>query len=265
VRKGAVNADSSDYMPSRRPGIYIPAEILPTFKVEEGGGYAVCSFDGTVIVRYPPEDVLLVEFAGFLKRQEGGDTAWMLERFIRHLKAKNLAWDEEVPIHKLAVHPFHVRYAPPDEDARRFSSLVRLAKGRLLSNPLIVTPSGMGDVLVATEDDEVYSAVLELCRRKGLRRPDGRIEYFVIDGFRRLAAASEAFSSDLDAWKGVPTIPSIVIRGRRGVSMDVLSAAFLSLMLNVSDAPGLVERLPFNLRDGLRQLAKVLGIQLDWL
>jgi hypothetical protein len=118
---------------------------------------------------------------------------------------------------------------------------------------------------VATEDDEVYSAVLELCRRKGLRRPDGRIEYFVIDGFRRLAAASEAFSSDLDSWKGVPTIPSIVIRGRRGVSMDVLSAAFLSLALNVSGAPDLVGRLPPNLRDGLRQLAKVLGIQLDWL
>jgi hypothetical protein len=62
-------------MPSRRPGIYIPAEILPTFKVEEGGGYAVCSPDRTMITRYPPEDVLLVEFAGFLKRQEGDDTA----------------------------------------------------------------------------------------------------------------------------------------------------------------------------------------------
>jgi len=260
-----MNADSSDYMPSRRPGIYMPAEILPTFKVEEGGGYAVCSPDGTVIARYPPENVLLVEFAGFLKRQEGVDTAWMLERFIRHLKAKNLAWDEEVPIHELAVHPFHVRYAPPDEDARWFSSLVKLAKGRLLSNPLIVTPSGTGGLLVATEDDEVYSAVLEFCRRKGLRRPDGRIEYFVIDGFRRLAAASEAFSSDLDAWKGVPTIPSIVIRGRKGVSVDVLSAAFLSLVLNVSGAPDLTERLPPSLRDGLRQLAKVLGIQLDWL
>jgi hypothetical protein len=218
-----------------------------------------------VITRYPPENVLLVEFAGFLKRQEGDDTAWMLERFIRHLKAKNLAWDEEVPIHKLAVHPFHVRYAPPDEDARRFSSLVKLAKGRLLSNPLIVTPSGMGDVLVATEDDEVYSAVLELCRRKGLRRPDGGIEYFVIDGFRRLAAASEAFTSDLDAWKGVPTIPSIVIRGRGEISVDVLSAAFLSLALNAGGAPDLVERLPPSLKDGLSQLARVLGIQLDWL
>jgi hypothetical protein len=252
-------------MPSRRPGIYIPAEIFPTFRVEEGGGYAVCSPDGTVIARYPPEDVLLVEFAGFLKQQEGDDTAWMLERFILHLKAKNLAWDEEVPIHKLAVYPFHVRYAPPDEDARRFSSLVRLAKGRLLSNPLIVTPSGMEDVLEVAEDDEVYSAVLELCRRKGLERPDGRIEYFVIDGFRRLAAASEVFSSDLDSWEGVPTIPSIVIRGRRGVSMDILSVAFLSLAINVSGAPDLVGRLPPNLRDGLRQLAKVLEIQLDWL
>ncbi len=118
---------------------------------------------------------------------------------------------------------------------------------------------------MATEDDEVYSAVLELCRRKGLRRPDGRIEYFVIDGFRRLAAASEAFSSDLDAWKDVPTIPSIVIRGRGGISMDVLSAALLSLMLNASDAPDLVERLPPNLRDGLRQLVGVLGIHFEWL
>jgi hypothetical protein len=123
----------------------------------------------------------------------------------------------------------------------------------------------VGDVLVATEDDEVYSAVLELCRRKGLRRPDGRIEYFVIDGFRRLAAASEAFSSDLGSWKGVPTIPSIVIRGRRDASMDVLSAAFFSLALNVSGAPDLVERLPPSLGDGFRQLAKVLEIQLDWL
>jgi len=58
-------------MPSRRPGIYIPAEILPTFKVEEGGAYAVCSSDGTVIVRYPPEEVLLVKFTGFFRQQEG--------------------------------------------------------------------------------------------------------------------------------------------------------------------------------------------------
>ena len=35
-----MSADPSDYMPSRRPGIYIPAEILPTFKMEEGGAYA---------------------------------------------------------------------------------------------------------------------------------------------------------------------------------------------------------------------------------
>ena len=231
-----MNADPSRYASSGRLGVHIPLDILPSFKVDEKGGYAVCSSDGTVIARYSPENVLMVEFAGFLKRQEGIDTAWMLERFIRHLKAKNLAWDEEVPIHKLAVHPFHVRYAPPDEDARRFSSLVKLAKGRLLSNPLIVTPSGAGE-----------------------------IEYFVIDGFRRLAAASEAFSSDLGSWKGVPTIPSIVIRGRKGVSADVLSAAFLSLVLNVSGAPDLTERLPPSLRDGLRQLAKVLGIQLDWL
>jgi len=47
--------------------------------------------------------------------------------------------------------------------------------------------------------------------------------------------------------------------------VDVLSAAFLSLALNVSGAPDLTERLPSSLRDGLRQLAKVLGIQLDWL
>jgi hypothetical protein len=47
--------------------------------------------------------------------------------------------------------------------------------------------------------------------------------------------------------------------------MDVLSATFLSLMLNMSDSPDLVGRLPPNLRDGLRQLAKVLGIQFDWL
>jgi len=73
------------------------------------------------------------------------------------------------------------------------------------------------------------------------------------------------FSSDLSSWKGVPTIPSIVIRGHGGISVDVLSAAFLSLALNVSGAPDLTERLPSSLRDGLRQLAKVLGIQLDWL
>jgi hypothetical protein len=45
--------------------------------------------------------------------------------------------------------------------------------------------------------------------------------------------------------------------------MDVLSAAFLSLALNASGAPGLAERLPPSLRDGLRQLVGVLGIQLD--
>jgi hypothetical protein len=47
--------------------------------------------------------------------------------------------------------------------------------------------------------------------------------------------------------------------------MDVLSAAFLSLMLNVSGAPDLVERLPPSLRDGLRQLVRVLGIHFEWL
>jgi hypothetical protein len=66
-----VNTDPSGYVPSRRWGIYIPAEILPTFKIGEGGiengGYAVCAPDGTVIARYPPEDVLMVEFADFLR------------------------------------------------------------------------------------------------------------------------------------------------------------------------------------------------------
>jgi hypothetical protein len=47
--------------------------------------------------------------------------------------------------------------------------------------------------------------------------------------------------------------------------MDFLSAAFLSLAFNVSNTPDPVERLPPSLRDRLRQLAKVLGIQLDWL
>jgi len=41
--------------------------------------------------------------------------------------------------------------------------------------------------------------------------------------------------------------------------MDVLSAAFLSLAFNVSDAPNLVERLPPNLRDGLRHSASWRG------
>jgi len=86
----------------------------------------------------------------------------------------------------------------------------------------------------------------------------------MIDGFRRLAAASEAFTSDLGSWKGVPTIPSIVIRGRGEISVDVLSAAFLSLALNAGGAPDLVEHLPPSLKDGLRQLAEVLGIQLGW-
>jgi hypothetical protein len=238
MRFGDLNADPSRYMPSRYPGVRLPLEIMPTFKVGEGGvekgGYAVYAPDGTVIAKYPPEEVLLVKFAAFLRQQRDLETYWMLERFIRHLKRKNLAWEEDIPIHRPAVHPFHVRYAPADEDARRFSSLVRLAENRLLLNPLIVTPSGTGD-----------------------------LDYFVIDGFRRLVAAYEAFSSDLGSWKGVPTIPSIVIRGRKGISMDVLSAVFLSLALNVSNTPDLVERLPPNLRDGLRQLARVLGIQLD--
>ena len=58
-------------MPSRYPGIRPPLEVMSTFRVEEGGAYAVCSSDGTVIVRYPPEEVLLVKFTGFFRQQEG--------------------------------------------------------------------------------------------------------------------------------------------------------------------------------------------------
>jgi len=97
-----LNADPSWCMPSRRPGVRMP-------------------FGG------PSE-------------QEGVETAWRLYRFIRCLESKNLAWEEDVPIHQLAVRPYHFRYVPVKEmGGQRFAWLVRLAESRLLFYPLIVT------------------------------------------------------------------------------------------------------------------------------
>lgn len=266
-------------MPSRHPGIRLPLEIMPTFKIGEGGigkgGYAVCAPDGTVIARYPPEDVLLVKFADFLRQQEGIDTLWMLERFIRHLKAKNLAWEEDIPIHQPAVHPFHVRYAPPDEDTQRFYLLVRLAKSRLLSNPLVVTPVDPDIVRIFEHIQEGIRKLVgegHMGRKEGdgsrpeASRPDStdrEVKYLIIDGYRRHAVACAVFLSEARAGslRGIPTMPSLVLKRSAEASVDPLSAAALSFLFNANDAPDLLDRQPPFIKDALRDLLDYIGFR----
>jgi len=90
--------------------------------------------------------------------------------------------------------------------------------------------------IVATEDDEVYSAVLEFCRRKGKGRPDGTIKYLIIDGYQRYVAYCYLKLKELDSWKAVPKVPVYVIRSGPNVPfvMDPLSVILLSLKANES-------------------------------
>jgi hypothetical protein len=88
--------------------------------------------------------------------------------------------------------------------------------------------------IVATEDDEVYSAVSEFYRRKGKEPPDGSIKYLIIDGYQRYVAYCYLKLRKLDSWKVVPKVPVYVIRSRPGVPfvMDPLSTALLSMKAN---------------------------------
>jgi hypothetical protein len=254
VREGAVNADSSDYMPSRRPGVRMPF--------------------------------------GSPSEQEGVETAWRLYRFVRYLESKDLAWEEEVPIHQLAVHPYHFRYVPVKEMGQRFAWLVRLAESRLLFYPLIVTSvdsnivkilkyiseeaekrgrnsedvlAGIlwrrvkleGDEIVAREDDEVYSAVSKYHERKGMGEPDGRIKYLIIDGYSRYVAACEVYVKKVDSWKDIPVAPSIVLAVDAETGLDPVSAAFYSIALNVAQEQDLVDRLPPHIEEALGVLPKM--------
>jgi hypothetical protein len=92
--------------------------------------------------------------------------------------------------------------------------------------------------LVAKEEDEVYSAVSEFCRRKGKEPPDGTIDYLIIDGYRRFVAYCYLKLKELDSWKVVPKVPVYIIRSGSGVPfvMDPISTAFLSMKANESQS-----------------------------
>jgi hypothetical protein len=226
--------------------------------------------------------------------QEGVETAWRFYRLVRYLERENLVWEEDVPVHRLAVHPYHFRYVSVKEmGGQRFAWLVRLAEGRLLFYPLIVTPvdsnvvkilkyiseetgkhgrnsedvlAGIlwrkvrleGDEMVAREDDEVYSAVSKYYRRKGMGQPDGRIKYLIIDGYSRYVAACEALVKKTDLWKDVPVAPSIVLTVDAETGLDPVSVAFYSIALNAAQDPDLVDRLPPHIEEALGVLPKML-------
>jgi hypothetical protein len=278
---------------SRRPGIYIPVDMNLTFRVErddkDHGGYTICTSDGSVIYKYSSHRVFSA-----------------LNYVINYLQDKKTIRKCSIPIDQLAVHPFNLRYIPVEGIYHlRFSQLIRWAETGQPINPLIVTPvdpevvsiirvisdiarklglnvedilAGMmwrkvrleGDWLVAREDDEVYSATLRYCgKNKDARKPDGKIRYLIVDGYLRYVATCIAALKNVNSWKVIPEVDAVVLGvGTDGVfGLDVLSAAYLSKMVNAFDKNVAtdVEAITafvklFRVGDALLELGDVMGL-----
>jgi hypothetical protein len=278
---------------SRRPGIYIPVDMNLTFHVErddrDHGGYTICASDGSVIYKYSSHRVFSA-----------------LNYVINYLQDKKTIRKCSIPIDQLAVHPFNLRYIPVEGIYHlRFSQLIRWAETGQPINPLIVTPvdpevvsiirvisdiarklglnvedilAGMmwrkvrleGDWLVAREDDEVYSATLRYCgKNEDARKPDGKIRYLIVDGYLRYVATCIAALKNVNSWKVIPEVDAVVLGvGTDGVfGLDVLSAAYLSKMVNAFDKNVAtdVEAITafvklFRVGDALLELGDVMGL-----
>jgi hypothetical protein len=278
---------------SRRPGIYIPVDMNLTFRVErddkDHGGYTICTSDGSVIYKYSSHRVFSA-----------------LNYVINYLQDKKTIRKCSIPIDQLAVHPFNLRYIPVEGIYHlRFSQLIRWAETGQPINPLIVTPvnpevisilrgildiarklglnvedilAGMmwrkvrleGDWLVAREDDEVYSATLRYCgKNEDARKPDGKIRYLIVDGYLRYVATCIAALKNVNSWKVIPEVDAVVLGvGTDGVfGLDVLSAAYLSKMVNAFDKNVAtdVEAITafvklFRVGDALLELGDVMGL-----
>jgi hypothetical protein len=278
---------------SRRPGIYIPVDMNLTFRVErddkDHGGYTICTSDGSVIYKYSSHRVFSA-----------------LNYVINYLQDKKTIRKCSIPIDQLAVHPFNLRYIPVEGIYHlRFSQLIRWAETGQPINPLIVTPvdpevvsifgvisdiarklglnvedilAGMmwrkvrldGDWLVAQEDDEVYSATLRYCgKNKDARKPDGKIRYLIVDGYLRYVVTCIAALKNVNSWKVIPEVDAVVL----GVctdevfGLDVLSAAYLSKMVNVFDKNVATDMEAitafvklFRVGDALLELGNVMGL-----
>jgi len=143
----------------------------------------------------------------------------------------------------LLIHPLIV-VELDSETTKSFGQVAAVAKkygynpDEVLTGWLwrIVRPEGdkKEAKIVAKEEDEVYSAVSEFCRRKGKEPPDGTIDYLIIDGYQRFGAYCYLKLKELDSWKVVPKVPVYVIRSGSGVPfvMDPISTAFISMKAN---------------------------------
>jgi hypothetical protein len=270
-----LSSDLSKYQASRRPGIHIPPGIMPPLKWEEGKekeGYVVCAPDGTVICKYPVERLFLTKFSDFFKERKASNSRWALMQFMEHLEAKGHGKKDEAQIHELAVHPFNVRYMPVERiDDLVFSHLTGLVEDCMLLNRLTVVRvdpdivkilkniaenarkrglnpedvlAGMlwrkvrleGEEIVAREDDEIYSEVLRYCRDRGMKKPDGRIKYLIIDGYLRYVALCDVELKNVDSWKEVPKASVFIIKGGPAgpFVMDPISVSLYSIKANVS-------------------------------
>ena len=278
---------------SRRPGIYIPVDMNLTFHVErddrDHGGYTICASDGSVIYKYSSHRVFSA-----------------LNYVINYLQDKKTIRKCSIPIDQLAVHPFNLRYIPVEGIYHlRFSQLIRWAETGQPINPLIVTPvdpevvsiirvisdiarklglnvedilAGMmwrkvrleGDWLVAREDDEVYSATLRYCgKNEDARKPDGKIRYLIVYGYLRYVATCIAALKNVNSWKVIPEVDAVVLGvGTDGVfGLDVLSAAYLSKMVNAFDKNVATDMEAitafvklFRVGDALLELGNVMGL-----
>jgi hypothetical protein len=147
----------------------------------------------------------------------------------------------------LLIHPLIV-VELDSETTKSFGQVAAVAKkygynpDEVLTGWLwrIVRPEGDKKVakIVAKEEDEVYSAVSEFCRRKGKEPPDGTIDYLIIDGYQRYVAYCYLKLMELDSWKVVPKVPVYVVRSKSSVPfvMDPISTAFLSMKANESQS-----------------------------
>jgi hypothetical protein len=253
---------------TRRGGVTIPREIMPIYGIgRDEKEKKECLFvrqDGTVVCRYPLDKIIVYRHPEYFKEGNGHETSWGLGVLIN--KYQRSPEPEFLQIHKVAVHPYNVRYIPPEKtNSVQLSKLIGMAKSRDLAIPMVVVPVDRNVIailqsiaekakklgldpeevlsgiiwrkvryeslskdhrLVAREDDEVYSALVSKASKFG--RIDPEIEYLIVDGFLRYYASYRAFVEEPDAWNSIPEVYARVLQA----GIDILSVAYISRRVN---------------------------------
>jgi len=259
---------SEGWFTTRREDVTIPREIMPIYGIgRDEKEKRECLFvrqDSTVVCRYPLDKVIVYKHPEYFKGGNGHETSWGLGVLIN--KYQRSIEPEFLQIHKVAIHPYNVRYIPPHRtNSVQLSKLIAMAKSRDLVIPMIVVPVDRNLIailrsiaekaeklgldpekvlsgiiwrkvryeslskdhrLVAREDDEVYSALVSKASKFG--RVDPEIEYLIVDGFLRYYASYRAFVEEPDAWNRIPEVYARVLQE----DVDVLSAAYISRRVN---------------------------------